>query len=198
MRRVCCPIPTFHIFGQIGGTFNINAPGYFTAFPSILPDTLEAMRTIQEEKCTAIIGPPIIFLNILHHPERKEYDLSSLLFGLTGAAPVNSQMMEQLEREIPIKSMCQTYGQTENTGALTQSVYAEDDKVHRLTSVGIAMPHVELKITDLRGHVLSIGKEGEICARGFNIMKGTSDASSFFIQINNHFTTFTEFCRLLW
>jgi fatty-acyl-CoA synthase len=172
MNRCCCPVPTFHIFGEVAGTLNITAPGYFTAFPAILPDTLATMRTIQEEKCTAIIGAPIIFLDLLHHPKRKEYDLTSLVFGLTGAAPVNPILMEQLEREIPIKAMGIAFGQTENTGALTESIFAGDDKQRRLLSVGKAMPRVELKIVDANGRILPIGEEGEVHARGFNIMKG--------------------------
>ena len=173
MRRVCCPAPAFHIFGELIGTLNINAPGYFTAFPAMLPDTLETIRTIHEEKCTAITAPPIIFLDLLHHPKRKEYDLSSLLFGLIGAAPVNPEMMERLEREIPIKVMTQAFGQTENTGLLTSSVYAGDDRQRRYGSVGKAIPGVEIKISDAAGRILPIGEEGEVCARAFNIMKGT-------------------------
>ncbi len=173
MSRACCPVPAFHIFGELGGTLNINAPCYFTAFPSILPDTIEAMRTVQEEKCTAIMGPPIIFLDLLHHPKRKEYDMSSLLFGIIAAAPVNPLLIEQLEREIPIKTMAQAFGQTENTGSLTQSVFAGDDKQRRFLSVGKAMPRVEMKIADTHGRILPLGEEGEICARAFNLMKGT-------------------------
>ncbi|CAF0762160.1 unnamed protein product [Rotaria sp. Silwood1] len=175
MSRVCCPVPAFHIFGEVGGTLNINAPGYFTVFPAILPDTIESMRTVQEEKCTALIGPPIIFRDILQHPKRKQYDMSSLLFGMIGAAPVNPLLMEQLEREIPIKAMCQVYGQTENTGGLVMSIFAGDDKQRRYTSVGKALPRIEMKIVDTNNRILPIGEEGEICARSYNIMEGYYD-----------------------
>lgn len=172
MSRVCCPIPTFHIFGEIGGTLNINAPKYFTAYPAILPDTIETMRTIQEEKCTALIGAPIIFRDILSHRKRKEYDMSSLLFAIVGAAPINPALIEELEREIPIKLISQGYGQTENAASMAMSVFAENDKHRRYRSVGKALPRLEMKIADSNGNVVPIGKEGEICARGFNIMKG--------------------------
>ncbi|CAF2389865.1 unnamed protein product [Rotaria sp. Silwood2] len=172
MSRVCCPIPTFHIFGEIAGTLNINAPKYCVAFPSILPDTVETMRTVHEEKCTALVGAPIIFRDILSHPKRKEFNLSSLLFAILGAAPVNPALVEQLEREIPIKTISQGYGQTENSASMAMSVFAEDDKERRYTSVGKALPRIEMKIADSKGHILPIGQEGEICARGFNIMKG--------------------------
>jgi fatty-acyl-CoA synthase len=172
MSRVCCPIPTFHIFGEIAGTLNINVPKYFTAYPSMLPDTLETMRSVQEEKCTALIGAPIIFRDLLSHPKRKEFDMRSLLFGILGAAPVNPLLIEQLEREIPIKTISQGYGQTENSASMAMSVFAEDDKQRRYVSVGKAMPRIEIKIADSKGNILPIGQEGEICARGFNVMKG--------------------------
>ena len=172
MRRVCCPIPTFHIFGELGGTLNINAPGYFSAYPSSLPDPLETMRTIQEEKCTTLLGPPIIYLDILNHPRRKEFDMSSLIFGIIGAAPVNRTFIEEIEREFPIKTMSQVFGQTENGGAMALSVYAEDDKERRYLSVGKAYPRIEMKIVDGNNRIVPVGEEGEICARGFNLMKG--------------------------
>lgn len=172
MRHVCCPVPMFHIFGEIAGVMNINIPGYSAAFPAILPDTLETMRTVHEEKSTCLFGPPIIFRDILAHPRRKEFDMSSLLFGILGAAPVNPQLIDQLEREIPIKMISQGYGQTENAASLAMSVYAGDDKKRRHLSVGKAVPRMEMKIADSQGKILPIGEEGEICARGFNIMKG--------------------------
>jgi fatty-acyl-CoA synthase len=172
MSRVCCPVPMFHIFGEIAGTLNINAAKYFTAFPAALPDTVETMRTVQEEKCTALIGPPIIFRDILNHPKRKEFDMSSLLFGILGAAPVNPLLIEELEREIPIQRLSQGYGQTENAASMAMSIYAEDDKERRHISVGKAVPRLAVKIADPQGNILPIGQEGEICARGFNIMKG--------------------------
>ncbi len=172
MSRVCCPIPLFHIFGEIAGALNINAPKYFTAFPAILPDTLETMRTVEEEKCTALIGAPIIFRDVLAHPRRKEFDMRSLLFGILGAAPVNPLLIEQLEREIPIQMISQGYGQTENSASMAMSVFAESDKQRRYQSVGKAMPRLEMKIADANGQILPIGEEGEICARGFNVMRG--------------------------
>jgi fatty-acyl-CoA synthase len=99
--------------------------------------------------------------------------MSSLEFGIIGAAPVNPVFMKQIEREIPIKKiLCQAYGQTENTGAMTLGIYAGENKESRYTSVGKATPQIEIKIAGANGRVLPVGEEGEICARGFNIMKG--------------------------
>ena len=137
MSRVCCPVPTFHIFGEIAGTLNINAPKYFTAFPAILPDTVETMRTVQEEKCTALVGPPIIFRDVLTHTRKKEFDMSSLLFGILGAAPVNPLLIDQLEREIPIQdNFSRLWSNRKCCFNGDECIYAEDDKKRRHIAVG--------------------------------------------------------------
>jgi fatty-acyl-CoA synthase len=107
--------------------------------------------------------------------------MSSLLLGVLAAAPVNPLLVEQLEREIPIKTIAQGYGQTENSAAMTTSVFAENDLQRRRSSVGKALPRIEMKIADSNGHILPIGEEGEICARGFNIMKGIFSIKRTFI-----------------
>lgn len=181
MKRVCCPIPIFHIFGEVAGAQNINVPGYSTVYPAILPDTLETMRTIEEERCTTLIGPPIIYRDILTHPRRKEFDMSSLEYAVIGATPVSRNLMEQIEREIPIKTVFQAFGQTENSGALTMSIFAGNDE-RRYSSVGKPMPRIEMKIVDEKDRVVPIGQEGEICGRGFNLMKGMMPSKSLSIQ----------------
>ncbi len=77
-RIICCPIPLFHIFGLIVGGFSPLVFGSKTVFPSFFPDTLSTIKAIASEKCTSIKAAPIIFIDILNHPERKNYDLSSL------------------------------------------------------------------------------------------------------------------------
>lgn len=170
----------FHIFGELGGTLNINVPGYATHFPAILPDPLATMQMIDEEKSTALIGPPIIFQDILTHPKRKEFDLSSLELGMIGSTPVNRSLMEEIEREMPIKMMTQVYGQTENSGALAMSAFAGDDKDRRYLSIGKSMPRIEMKIVDTNDRVVPIGEEGEIYVRGYNLMKGEEENEEVF------------------
>ena len=77
-RVTCCPIPLFHVFGLIVGGFSPFVFGAKAVFPSLFPDTLATIRAIHSEKCTSIKAAPIIFIDILNHPDRKKYDLSSL------------------------------------------------------------------------------------------------------------------------
>jgi fatty-acyl-CoA synthase len=171
--RLCVPIPMFHIFAEMVGVLSIAVAKCKIIFPAILPDTLSTMQAIHEEKCTALIGAPIIFRDILTHPDRKKYDLSSLLFSLIGASPVHIDFVRQLEKEIPIKRISQGYGMTENAASLTSGMFAGDeDPKRRLGSLGRCLQRVEIKVADKEGNPVPIGQQGEICARGYLIMAG--------------------------
>ena len=93
------------------------------------------MKTIHEEKCTALIGAPIIFRDILAHPDRKKYDLSSLEFSALGASSMHIDFLRQLEKEIPVKRVAQGYGMTENAAILTSGMWAGDEDPKRRSRI---------------------------------------------------------------
>ncbi|CAF1159502.1 unnamed protein product [Rotaria sp. Silwood1] len=171
--RVCVPIPMFHAFSEIVGILNTAVAKCKIIFPAILPDTVSTMQAIHEEKCTALIGAPIIFRDILNHPDRKKYDFSSLTFGALGASPMHPDFLRQLEKEIPITRVAQGYGLTENSAFLTGGMWAGDeDPKRRLGSLGRCMQRLEVKVVDRQENTVPIGEQGEIWARGYPIMVG--------------------------
>ena len=171
--RHCVPVPIFHIFGEVAGVLNVAVAKCTIVFPAILPDTLLTMQTIHDEKCTSLIGAPIIFQNILSHPDRKKYDLSSLDYAEIGASPMHIDFLTQLEKEIPIGRIAQGYGMTENAGALTSGMWAgDDDPKRRKGSLGRCIQGLEIKIADKYGNAVPIEQQGEIWARGYPIMIG--------------------------
>jgi fatty-acyl-CoA synthase len=171
--RLCIPIPMFHVFAEVVGVLNIAVAKCQIVFPSILPDTLSTMKAIHEEKCTAIVGAPIIFRDILMHPDRKNYDLTSLIYAGLGASPMHPDFLRQLETEIPIKLIAQGYGMTENAAALASALWAgEEDRKRRHESMGIVNQRLEIKVADREGNPVPIGQQGEIWARGYLIMAG--------------------------
>ena len=171
--RHCVPIPMFHIFSEVVGVLNIAVAKCTVVFPAILPDTLSTMQAIHEEKCTSLIGAPIIYRDMLTHPDKKTYDLSSLEYGGLGASPMHIDFLRQLEKEIPIKRVAQGYGMTENAAMLTSGMWAgDDDPKRRLGSLGRCMQRLEIKVADKDGNAVPIGQQGEIWARGYPIMVG--------------------------
>jgi fatty-acyl-CoA synthase len=171
--RLCAPIPMFHIFSEVVGVLSVVTSKCQIVFPAILPDPVATMRAIHEEKCTALIGAPIIYRDILNHPDRKQYDLSSLVYSAVGASPVHIDFLRQLEKEIPIKRIGQLYGMTENAAILTSSMWnGDENETRRLSSLGRCMQRLEIKVVDQQGNPVPIGQLGEIWARGFPIMIG--------------------------
>ncbi|CAF1113515.1 unnamed protein product [Rotaria sordida] len=171
--HMCVSTPMFHILAEVCAILNVAVAKCKVIFPSILPDTLSTMRAIDEEKCTALLGPPIIFRDILMHPEKKNYDLSSLVYAGLGASSVHIDFMRRVEKEFPIIRTVQGYGTTENSGLLTSGMWAGDeDSQRRQGSMGRCMQGIEIKVVDQQGQTVPIGEQGEVWARGYPIMLG--------------------------
>ncbi|CAF1407730.1 unnamed protein product [Adineta steineri] len=171
--RLCVPIPMFHIFSEVVGVLNIAVAKCKIIFPDVLPDTVSTMKAIHEEKCTGLLGAPIIFRDILGHPDKKNYDLSSLEFGALGASPMHISFLRQIEKEMPITRASQGYGMTEQAAIFSSGFWAGDeDSERRLGSMGKIMQGLEVKIADEHGNAVPIGQQGEIWSRGFSMMVG--------------------------
>lgn len=142
---VCCPIPIFHIFGIVVGLLNPLLIGNSTVFPFFFPDTMQTMKAIQSEKCTAIKGPPVIFVDMLNHVERKNFDLSSLKLILLSAATVPIDLCLRMKNEFNLADLLIAYAMTESaaagTGTVSQDKYISDKVAYG--SIGRIIPYSE-------------------------------------------------------
>jgi fatty-acyl-CoA synthase len=77
--------------------------GNKVVFPSYFPDTLAIMKSIQNEKCTAMKAAPVIFIDLLNHPQAKNYDLSSLEAILLGASTVPKDLLIKIRDKLNLK-----------------------------------------------------------------------------------------------
>ena len=171
--RLCAPTPMFHIFSQVGAMLNVAVAKCKIVVPAILPDTPSTMKAIHQERCTGLLGSGVIFRDILNHPDRRNYDFTSLEFGGLGGHPIDVGFMRQIEREFPIVRVSQGYGMTENAALLTSDYWASDrDPQRQQGSLGRCMQRLEIKVADFEGNAVPIGKQGEIWARGYPIMAG--------------------------
>ena len=166
--RYLCINPFFHNFGYKAGILACLQTGA-TLIPQLTFDPEQAMRVIAEKRITVVPGPPTIFQTLLDHPARKNYDLSSLRFAVTGAATVPVVLIERMQAELDFDIVLTAYGLTEANGFGTMC-RADDDAVTVATTCGRPIADFELRIDspDDTG-------AGEVLLRGPNVMLGYLD-----------------------
>lgn len=169
--RVCIPVPFFHCFGCVMGTLACVATGA-TMVPLITFDPGRALSIVSEERCTALYGVPTMFIAELNHPSFDSYDLSSLRTGIMAGSPCPIEVMKNVVEKMGIRDITIAYGQTESSPVITQT-RPEDSIERRVGTVGRALDGVEVKIVDpITGDEMPVGKQGELCTRGYHVMKG--------------------------
>ncbi|MCL2004423.1 MAG: AMP-binding protein, partial [Oscillospiraceae bacterium] len=169
--RLCIPVPFFHCFGMV-----LAMLACVTHAAAMIPvevySPLQVMRTVQAERCTALHGVPTMFIFILEHPEFDRYDFSSLRTGIMAGATCPMEVMKNVCSKMNMSEIVITYGQTESSPGITMS-RTDDPLERRVATVGRVLPHVEAKIVDPEtGLEVPDGTPGEICSRGYHIMKG--------------------------
>jgi len=169
--RLCIPVPFFHCFGCVLGVMACVTHGS-TMVPVEIFDPLKVLETIEKEKCTAVHGVPTMFIAELEHPSFASFDLSSLRTGIMAGSNCPIEVMKKVINEMNASEITIAYGQTESSPVITQT--RTDDPIElRVATVGRSLPDVEVKIVDIEtGATLPPGKQGELCTRGYLVMKG--------------------------
>ena len=169
--RICLPVPMYHCFGCSIGTMVAVNTGACLVMPAARFDPLSTMEAIQEERCTALYGVPTMFIAQLQHPAFSRFDFTSLRTGIMAGAPCPIEIMKHVVTDMHCPQMTIMYGQTEASPVVTMSS-VDDDLELRTCTVGRACPHTEVKIVSPEGHIVPIGEQGELCTRGYMVMKG--------------------------
>jgi fatty-acyl-CoA synthase len=172
--KLCIPVPLYHCFGMVLGNLACTTHGTAMVYPGEGFDPLATLQTVAEERCTGLHGVPTMFIAQLEHPEFARFDLSSLRTGIMAGAPCPIEVMRRCMAQMHLSEITIAYGMTETSPVSTQTT--TDDPVARRTStVGRVHPHVEVKIIDAEGRIVSSGVSGELCTRGYSVMRGYWD-----------------------
>ena len=172
--RVCIPVPFYHCFGMVLGNLNCITHGAAMVIPNDGFDPALTLATVSAEMCTALYGVPTMFIAELDLPDFSDYDLTSLRTGIMAGSSCPIEVMKQVVTEMNMTEVTIAYGMTETSPVSFQS--STDDPVERrVSTVGRIHPHVQVKIIDQEGRTVSIGKKGELCTRGYNVMSGYWD-----------------------
>jgi len=169
--RLCLPVPLFHCFGCVLGVMAALTHGT-TLVPLELFDPLMVLAAVQKEKCTAVYGVPTMFIAELAHPMFDMFDMSSLRTGIMAGSPCPEETMRQVMSKMNCTDITIAYGLTEASPVITQT-RTDDSVAQRTGTVGAALPEIEVKLVDPdTGKEVGVGERGELCCRGYNIMKG--------------------------
>ncbi|MGA9095755.1 MAG: fatty acid CoA ligase family protein [Pseudomonas alloputida] len=169
--RLVVPVPLYHCFGMVMANLGCMTHGSALIYPSDAFDPLATLRAVAQEKATALYGVPTMFIAQLDHPQRGEFDLSSLRTGIMAGATCPIEVMRRVIGEMHMAEVQIAYGMTE-TSPVSLQTGAADDLERRVTSVGRTQPRLESKVVDAEGNTVPRGEIGELCTRGYSVMLG--------------------------
>ncbi|MFI9806487.1 4-coumarate--CoA ligase family protein [Streptomyces sp. NPDC052301] len=170
--RILAVLPFFHIYGL---TALMNAPLRKGATVVVLPrfDLETFLAAIETHRITGLYVAPPIVLALAKHPAVTRYDLSSLKYVLSAAAPLDAQLSQACSERLGLPPIGQAYGMTE----LSPGTHVVPlDRLHQAPAgtVGKLVAGTEMRIVSLDdpGKDLGTGEPGEILIRGPQVMKG--------------------------
>jgi len=170
--RFCVPLPLYHCAGCVCGSLCALLRGGALILPAAQFDPLATLEAIHEERATNLGGVPTMLIAMLEHPQFARFDLSSLRAAFSGGSPVPIELMKRVNSQMSCPSVNIVYGQTEASPAITCS-RPDDTFEQRVSTVGCALPNTEVKIVSpSSGEIVPAGEQGELCARGYLVMKG--------------------------
>jgi len=173
--KVVVPVPLFHCYGCVIGTMSVLNTGAALILPNWTFDARATLQAIHDEGATSVYGVPAMYVAEFALPEFRTFDLTSLRTGMMSGAPCPVELMKRVLNEMHISELVIAYGQTETSPVVTMSD-AGDSLEIRVNTVGRAMPQTEIQVTSTTdGARLPVGMQGEICVRGYAVMKGYDD-----------------------
>jgi long-chain acyl-CoA synthetase len=162
-------VPFFHTTG----CHAVLCPALFNGIKLVLLrrwDPELALQMIERERVTSTGGVPTIAWQLIEHPARKKYDLSSLEAISYGGAPAASELVRRIRQVFPKSVPGLGWGMTETSATFTHN--GGEDYEHRPESSGPALPVCEMKIVGETGETLPTNALGELWAKGPNVVKG--------------------------
>ena len=161
-------MPLFHTGGSVLGVLGAGTAGATLALvEEFEPGHL--LESIQTHRINMLAAVPTMFIAVLEHPAFATADLSSVRAMTSGGSTVPAPLVQRFEAEIGAPFTI-VFGQTEMSPVATMT-YPDDSLDDKANTLGLPMPHVEVKIVDPEGRTVPIGEPGEFCARGYLVMR---------------------------
>jgi fatty-acyl-CoA synthase len=169
--KLCCCVPLFHCFGVVLASMNVLTHGCTQVMVEKF-DPLVVLASVHRERCTALYGVPTMFIAEMNHPMFPLFDLTSLRTGIMAGSLCPVEVMRAVTEKMHITHITSVYGLTESSPGMTHSVLG-DSFEDRCTTVGREYPFTEVAVIDPEtGRQCPVGVQGEMCCRGYLVMKG--------------------------
>ena len=178
--KIVVPVPLFHCYGCVIGTMSAVNSGAAIILPNWTFDARATLKAVHEERATSVYGVPAMYVAEFGLDDFASYDTTSLRTGMMSGAPCPVELMKRVLDEMHIRELVIAYGQTETSPVVTMSDAGDSLEV-RVNTVGRAMPQTDIKIASLVAkpgsnvatlETLPRGQQGEVCVRGYALMKG--------------------------
>ncbi len=173
------PMPMFHTAGCVLGAIGTLAVRA-THLPVVAFDPGLVLELIERERGTLMLGVPTMQIALMEHPDIATRDLSSVKSSVSGGSLVPAELVRRIEATLGVR-FCIVYGTTECSPLVTQTRF-DDSPEDKATTIGRPIPQAEVKVIDpASGATVGIDEVGELCARGFMVMKsyyGNADATA--------------------
>jgi len=165
--RSLAVIPLFHSFGA---AVNMLCPIRLGGAVVVMDRfTVEGIfKTIQNEKVTYLTAVPRLFMGMLFSDKLKDYNLSSMRFGITGGSAMPAELFAEFEKHLCMRVL-EGYGLTETSPCC---IFTMPGNVQKYGSIGTVLPGVEAKVQNDAGSVVPAGVTGELVVRGNVVMQG--------------------------
>lgn len=168
-RALLLAIPFFHTTGAHA----VLCPALATGAKIVMMRRFEpvrAMQLIERERVTSAGGVPTIAWQIIEHPDREKYDLSSLEVVSYGGAPASSELVRRIVEVFPKSAPGIGWGMTETTSTFTSN--SAEDYRNRPESAGPCIPVCDMKVVNDDGVELPPNSTGELWVRGPDVVRG--------------------------
>ena len=183
--KCCICVPLFHCFGVVLATMCCLTHGSTQVMVERF-DPLVTLASVHKERCTVLHGVPTMFIAQLHHPMFSLFDMHSLRTGIMAGALCPEELMRQVNEQM-FMDLTSVYGMTETSPGMTQT-RVDDPFDVRCTTVGREYEFTEVKVLNPEtGEECPVNVPGEICCRGYNVMKGyyqNPEATAQVIDVN--------------
>ncbi len=160
-------LPLFHSFGQtVGMNASILAGCTITLLPRF--DPTKALEVLQRDKVTVMLGVPTMYVALLQHPDKADYDLSTLRMCASGGASLPVEVLHGFEKAFDTVIL-EGYGLSETSPVAS---FNHPDRERKAGSIGQPVEGVEFRLVDAEWTDTPEGEIGEIAIKGHNVMKG--------------------------